>query len=216
MKKFLSIACLSLSLVACAVDQSVGRSDYETGVKYLQGIGVEKNAVKAVEYLLKAGDAGNADALLTLGYLYLKGTGVIKDEAKAFGLFLRAAKQGNPDGEYNAGLAYVKGLGTKSDFNEAFGWFLKAAKQGDIGSSYNLGVMYLNGEGVVRDALASYAWFKQAAAGGYEGAREGMRQAKDELSGDQLKELDSVVAAIEKGIKKPVVTATSEGKEQPL
>lgn len=205
-----------LVFAACTADQSLGRPEYEEGAKYLNGIGREKDPVKAAASFMIASDKGNAEAQMALGYLYLQGSGVPKDESKAFQLFKRAADQGNIDAIYNTGLAYVKGIGVKIDFAEAFKWFRKGALQGDAGSQFNLGIMYVNGEGVVRDPVLAYAWFKQAANGKFPGAKGAMEVARTSLSSDQAASIDSVVEAIETSIAKPAPASEGVTVRQPL
>ncbi len=210
---------LGILLVACSRDATVGLSDYMQGARYLQGIGVEKNEQKAVEYLTRASDLGNAKAQVALGYLYLRGAGVEKDETIAMKLFRRAAEQGERDAQYNTGLAYVRGIGTEKDLPEAFMWFTKAALQDDGGSQFNLGLMYLNGEGVVKDPLLAFAWFSIAAENAYEGAKGTREFARQALSSEQLGEAQGVIDDIKKRIKKPRPEALSsdiENPDQPL
>jgi len=45
---------------------------YTLGVCYENGIGMEKDEVKAIEWYCKAAAKGNDDALKCLGYYYLK------------------------------------------------------------------------------------------------------------------------------------------------
>lgn len=68
-------------------------AQYNLGVMYAKGRGVERNEAKAVELLALAADKGDANAQLNLGIMYAKGRGVAKDESKAFQLWARAAEQ---------------------------------------------------------------------------------------------------------------------------
>ena len=70
-------------------------AQYNLGVMYAKGRGVERNEAKAVELLTLAADKGDANAQLNLGIMYAKGRGVDKDEVKAFQLWERAAEQGH-------------------------------------------------------------------------------------------------------------------------
>ena len=49
----------------------------------MNGVGVEKDPVKAVELYTKAAEAGNARAQCNLGWCYENGVGVEKDPVKA-------------------------------------------------------------------------------------------------------------------------------------
>lgn len=64
---------------------------YEVGFNYLNGNnGFEKNAKKAVEYLLKAKDLKYSEAYFSLANCYKNGIGVEKDLNKAFDLMKEA------------------------------------------------------------------------------------------------------------------------------
>lgn len=202
-------------LAACGGSASQGAADYATAVKYMRGEGVAKDEQKAMEYLVKAVNAGNDRAQLAMGYFYLRGTGgATQDAAKAVGFFTLAAQQGNRDAQYNVGLAYVRGEGVEKDMAKGFEWFEKAAYQDDAGAQYNLGVMSINGEGGEADPLAAYIWFKLAHEKAYKGADEGMEAAKADMTEDQIKEIDREYAKVARKIKKPA-QAISVGA-QPL
>ncbi|MSR67304.1 sel1 repeat family protein [Candidatus Peribacteria bacterium] len=217
MRAFLVL--LIFLLAACSQDPDVGRIDYNMGMKLIKGIGAPKNEVEGIRHLTLASEAGNGEAMVTLGYFYLQGTGVLKDEVKAFTLFERAAKQGNRDGQYNAGLSYIRGIGTNVDLEEAFRWFRKAALQDDVGSQYNIGVMYMNGEGVTKDLLLAYAWFAEADSKQYEGAKDAMDTVRRSLDETQLTELDRTMTKVSRSIvRQPSIdlsVGTGEG-DQPL
>jgi TPR repeat protein len=50
---------------------------------YRDGLGVKADDTKAVKYLLRAADRGNARAMWVLSEMYQQGRGVEKDAAKA-------------------------------------------------------------------------------------------------------------------------------------
>ena len=192
-----------LFLAACGGSGS-GTADYARAMQYMRGTGVTQDQAKGVEFLLKAADAGHAEAQVTMGYYYLKGTnGVAQDSAKAIEYLEMAAEQGNRDAQYNMGLAYVRGEGTAADFAKAYEWFEKAAYQDDAGAQYNMGVMIINGEGAVADPLAAYVWFRLANEKGHAGAAEGMEAAKNDMTSEQAEEIDREYAKISRKIKKP-------------
>ena len=94
-------------------------AQYNLGVMYAKGRGVERNEAKAVELLTLAADKGDANAQLNLGIMYAKGRGVDKDETKAFQLWEKAAEQGHASAQYNLGAMYATGRGVKKDLERA-------------------------------------------------------------------------------------------------
>ena len=69
------------------------------GLFYMNGIGVDRDEDKAVEWLNKAAEQGNARAQVWIGGRYLNGTGVEKEEFEAVKWFRKAAEQGHKDAE---------------------------------------------------------------------------------------------------------------------
>ena len=71
------------------------RAAYDLGLRYLRGDGVERNSYQAIEWMRKAGDAGNGDAQFALGRLYLLGFEEMgSDPAEAEAWLSRAAAKG--------------------------------------------------------------------------------------------------------------------------
>jgi TPR repeat protein len=85
---------------------------FRLGVCYAEGIGVGKDARKAVYWLDKAASGGHLQAKVRLGAAYADGpaSGVQQQDAKrAFALFAEAAAGGDPDGMYNVALELEQG-----------------------------------------------------------------------------------------------------------
>lgn len=68
-------------------------ADLATGLRYLQGAGVERDSELAVRHLWKAVSKHNGSALIVLAGLYAKGDGVDKNCDQARVLILAAARQ---------------------------------------------------------------------------------------------------------------------------
>ena len=100
------------------------------GVIYDEGLGVPKNAAKAMEWYRKAAELGNAEAQFNLGGVYRDGKGVPKDAAKAAEWFQKAAAQGLAEAQYWLGRMYHFGKGVPKDSVKAAQWYQKAAAQG--------------------------------------------------------------------------------------
>ena len=66
------------------------------GNLYLEGIGVDRDPAKALEYALRAGEGGFADSQNRVGYIYAEGVlGETRDSALALEWFKKAAAQGH-------------------------------------------------------------------------------------------------------------------------
>src|SRR5258707_325811 len=94
------------------------------------------NYSKAREYLRKAADAGQVDAMYTLGSFYAKGRGGAQDYGKAREWYQKAADAGLPDAMYILGLFYAEGWGGAQDYAKAREWYQKAADAGHADAMY--------------------------------------------------------------------------------
>ena len=73
---------------------------YRQGKEYLTGKSVQKEAVKAAEYLRHAAHKNHPLASHLLGKLYLTGNGVPKDEKEDWNCFRTADAYGHPFAQY--------------------------------------------------------------------------------------------------------------------
>lgn len=72
-------------------------AQYNLGVMYDEGAGVEVDLASAAEWYRKAAKRGFKDAQTNLGIMYLQGQGVERDISKAAHWFQLAADQGDSE-----------------------------------------------------------------------------------------------------------------------
>lgn len=108
-------------------------------------------------------EAGDADALNTLGNLAANGQGVPQSDTEALRLYRLAADRGHAPANFNLGMMHELGRGTLRDLEAAFGFYLKAAEAGFAPAQFNVGNMYANGVGTPQDYFEAAIWFRQAA-----------------------------------------------------
>ena len=102
------------------------------GGAYYEGIGTEKDLVKAAEWYRKAAEhGGNSNATLQWGYMLCNGQGVAQDVKKGFAMYLAAAREGESAAMYNLGDYYIRGKGGTKIPSAARFWFLRSAMSGD-------------------------------------------------------------------------------------
>ncbi|MCD7756010.1 MAG: sel1 repeat family protein [Firmicutes bacterium] len=70
-------------------------AECQIGYFYLEGLGVEKNLDKAVEWTQKAADHGDWDGQYNLAWFYEEGSGLERDMAQAIFWYRKAALQGH-------------------------------------------------------------------------------------------------------------------------
>ena len=146
-------------------------AQYNLGVMYKNGHGVDVNYKKAIEWYEKAAKQGDANAQYNLGVMYHHGHGVDVNYKKAIEWYEKAAKQGYADAQYNLGLMYHHGQGVDVNYKKAIEWYEKAAEQGDAQAQYNLGIMYDHGQGVDVNYKKAIEWYEKAAEQGLASAQ---------------------------------------------
>lgn len=112
-----------------SADQRYAAAQFNLGINYDNGIGVEKNSTEAFKCFKLAADKGHAEARSNTGSCYGRGDGVEKNLKEAFKYFKLAADQGVAEAQNNLGICYEDGLGVAENLEEAFKYFTLAADQ---------------------------------------------------------------------------------------
>ena len=113
-----------------ASDLGTAQAQYNLGVSYFTGTGVEKNAERAVKYYQKAADQGHADALNALGFCHRYALGASMDLVRAARCYLMAAQQEHAEAQCAVGLCYRDGIGLAVDADVGEKWIRRSAAQG--------------------------------------------------------------------------------------
>jgi TPR repeat protein/serine/threonine protein kinase len=154
---------VAAQLYGKAAERGNAYAQNELGRLYQQGLGVDKDEVKAVEWFRKAADQGLAMAEANLGLMYHSGSGVQKDDAQAVQWYRKGAEQGSSPAETRLAFMYENGSGVDRDYAQAAQWYRKAAEQGNPRAQTNLGLLYQSGMGVDRDYAQALQWYQKAA-----------------------------------------------------
>jgi hypothetical protein len=153
----------SLRLAAARGDV---RAEYEVARRFSYGLGVPKDAEKAVKWYMQGASKGFAPAQYRLATYYERGRGVEKNLGRAKVWYQRAAMLGNIKAMHN--LAVISTALDKEDTNykAAIYWFKQAANRNLADSQFNLAILYQNGVGLSKDNIEAYKWFSLAARQG--------------------------------------------------
>ena len=128
---------------------------YKVAFCYENGIGIDKNVQKAIEWYIKIPD--NPDAQFAIGYYTFYHT---QKQQDAFIWFLRSAKQGHIKAECFVGLYYMYSYGNvEKDYIKASKWLAKSANKGYADSQYHLAVLH----SIEKNEEESLKWFLKAA-----------------------------------------------------
>ncbi len=84
-----------------AAEQGYADAQFNLGLMYINGEGIEQDTVQAVELFKKAAEQGNIDAQNNLGALYYTGEGVERNVDIAIEWFEKAAALGSDDARAN-------------------------------------------------------------------------------------------------------------------
>jgi serine/threonine protein kinase/TPR repeat protein len=155
-----------LALRHKAAEQGNANEQYNLGLMYEEGRGVEKDEVEALKWYRKAAEQGDTWVQNHVGKMYENGRGADKDYVEALKWYRKAAEQGYSWGQVHLGNMYKNGWGLEKDDAEAVKWYRKAAEQGNPFGQVQLGKMYQSGVGVAKDYAEAAKWYCKAAEKG--------------------------------------------------
>ncbi len=157
------------SAVSCwsrAADQGLAASQYQLGLCYLDGLGVQANEQQAFKLFKAAAKGGWADAQAQLGECYLYGIGTKQDDSEAFQWLGKAAKQKCEAAYANLGLCYYNGYGTKVNYENAANYLRQAAENDNRQAQITLGQVYLDKKNPKYSPTEGFKWLEKAADSG--------------------------------------------------
>jgi TPR repeat protein len=128
---------------------------------------------KIIDYLEKAGAAGETKGYKFLGYSHLKPNSNIiyerykldwieADPVKAAKYLSLASDAGSPEAKNTLGVLYFKGEGVPKNYETAAKLFYEAAQNDYAESRFYLAYLYLMGKGVETNKIKALAWLSLA------------------------------------------------------
>lgn len=106
-------------------------AQYQLGIIYLKGLGVNKSPEDAAYWFRKAAQNGHSASQFEIGRCFETGTGVLEDQRIATEWLWRAADHGHADAALHLARHYRDGIGKPRDIEKARRYY-KQAKQGGI------------------------------------------------------------------------------------
>lgn len=152
-------------------DVGYSKSNFNLGLCYETGKGVNKDLRKAMKYYQRAADQGHCQAMYNLALLYIDSQNNQDDSHLnvAINLLERAAKLGFPQAQTYIGVIYAGG--EPNNFSKAVEMFTAAAQQEDSEAFYYLGICFENGLGVDQSESKAAEYFLRAAHSGHSEAQ---------------------------------------------
>ena len=138
-------------------------AQYNLGVCYNNGIGVEADNSEAARWWTMAAEQGDITSQYNVGMLYRQGVGVEQDYARSMEWLAKAAKQGDPDAEYELGNFYDNAWGVAQDYHKMMEHYKAAAEKGHPKSQAIVGLFYYENESYAEAA----EWLRKSADQGY-------------------------------------------------
>lgn len=137
-------------------------ANYFLGFAFENGLGVTKDAKKAVEFYTQSADNGYALAKMNLGNCYVHGNGVQQDYQKAKLLLEEAAGDGIDMANVNLAYMHLLGQGVEKDNYKAVRLYLKAAEAGIPHAMQQAGIMLLAAKDIPNDFELAKKWLEEA------------------------------------------------------
>lgn len=138
-----------------------------SGMRLLDGDGVEQDEKAALRMLEISAHGGNGAAAGVLGLCYAKGEHVEQDNEQARQWFEQGVAHENPESMMNLAYMYVNGIGGQTDLKKAAELYEQAATAGFAPAGFHLAQMYHEGQGVQKDLTKEFEWALKSAEAGH-------------------------------------------------
>lgn len=156
-----------LELYERAARQGNAEAQHEVAMIYYNGLGVERDYRKGIEWDEKAAKQNYLIAKLVLASVYSENNAgpdnPITDPQKALYWYQQASLQGSSSADFSVGMSYYYGNGTTVDYQKALVYLNKSADAGNIQALTALGNFYENcNTGFCDNNKAKYFYEKAA------------------------------------------------------
>ena len=141
--------------------QGNAQAQYDLGLMYATGDGVEKNEALALTWFTRASENNFAKRVNVQRVIKPTVTSQKVIFAK------RAAAQGNARAQYDLGMMYLNGDGVRKNEQLAFTYFHKAARKNHVEAKFYMGLSFAQGKGVRKQTQLARYWFKLASKAGH-------------------------------------------------
>ena len=105
-----------------AAEEGLSLAQFNLGILYFTGQGVEQDFDEAFEWTRRAAEQGHLNAQFNLGSLYLDGQGTQVSVLEGVNWFTQAAKSGHANSAFTLAKMYQKGDFVDSDLVAAHAW----------------------------------------------------------------------------------------------
>lgn len=143
----------------------VPRVQNNFGACFADGLGVERDSKRALQWLSVSAAAGDRVGQRNCAALYFKGEGVAQDDPRALALYRAAAEQGDRPAQDMLSIILLKSVAAP-DYRGARRFAEPAAALGIAASMTRHGMIFHNALGVDRDRARAVSWWRRGAKRG--------------------------------------------------
>lgn len=158
---------LAKALYSVAAHTGDARAQNSLAGLYAEGLGGERDVVKAAHWLERAAKAGVPTAQFNLAEAYAQGRGVVRDAHKAATLLRPLAEAGDRMAAFALGQLYAAGSENFApDASQALHWYGLAAQQGHVPAQMAQRVLQLFAQASAskaQEGLEGLQWLRRAA-----------------------------------------------------
>ena len=144
-----------------AAERGNARAQFDLGLMYANGDGVEKNEALALMWFNRAAQNNFSKAL------NVKKVATVKGTSQKFRFAQEAAKRGDTRAQFDLAMMYQRGEGVNKNEKLAFKYFHKAARKNHAEAKFQMGLCFAEGRGVKKQSQLARYWFKLAAKAGH-------------------------------------------------
>lgn len=120
-------------------------AQFNLGLLYRKGEGIEKNDRAALMWFIRAAKQGMADAQYNAGVMYMEGRGASVSRVDALKWWKLAVEKEHVGAQYNLGVMYAYGMATAKDVPYALSLWKQAAEAGHVEAKSTLYKTYSKG-----------------------------------------------------------------------
>lgn len=142
-------------------------AQYNLGILYYTGRGLEADHERALHWLEQAAEQGHTQAQFNVGVMYFNGQGIASGWRDIWPLSLLTRSRNRA---------------------EAAEWYERAASAGHADAQYYLATMYQQGMGVPEDPVRAHFWAQAARENDHGAARELLASLEQDMSGEEINE----------------------------
>jgi hypothetical protein len=153
-----------IAWVARAAEHGEPAAARDIAGRLRNGANVTVDETKIADALRPQAEAGDVEAMRSLGPMMIRGRGTKQDPAAGLAMIRTAAEKGSSGAEKDLSQLYLDGApGVPVNRPEAMKWLGVSAQHGNVDAMLSLGYMSIGGAQDIRNLVTGYCWLMRAA-----------------------------------------------------